>query len=212
MWHIVGIERDDIGSRTLELSHNLILVLLGYLLGYGLRTVIKFGKGILFCLVGSHAPLDQIITHITAERLYLRNEHASVRDGIAFYIIEISIAVCLVVVIQTVGSQHSDDRLFLHLLLWDITEIYAGGIALVFYIQTELLLLYGRSQIINVLHHQPPVALSRIAAGILERFHEECLLGIAEIGCKLAHLIGNASRCILIGYGKYLVGLQTGFQ
>ena len=212
LWHIVGIERDDIGCRALELSHNLILVLLGNLLGYGLRTVIKFGKGILFSLVGSHAPLDQIITHITAERLYLRNEHASVRDGIAFYIIEISIAVCLVVVIQTVGAQHTDDRLLLHLLLRDITEIYAGGIALVFHIQAELLLLYGRSQIINVLHHQPPVALSRIVAGILERFHEECLLGIAEIGCKLAHLIGNTSRCILIGYSKYLVGLQTGFQ
>ena len=44
---------------------------------------------------------------------------------------------------------------------------------MVFHIQAELLLLYGRSQIINVLHHQPPVALSRIAAGILERFHEE---------------------------------------
>ena len=32
-----SIERDDIGCRALELSHNLILVLFGYLLGYGLR-------------------------------------------------------------------------------------------------------------------------------------------------------------------------------
>ncbi len=56
LWHIVGIERDDIGCRALELSHNLILVLLGYLLGYGLRTVIEFGEGILFCLVVQPRP------------------------------------------------------------------------------------------------------------------------------------------------------------
>ena len=93
--------------------------------------------------------------------------------------------------------KRQDDRLLLHLLLRDITEIYAGGIALVFHIQAELLLRYGRSQIINVLHHQPPVARSRIVTGILERFHEECLLGIAEIGCKLAHPVSYTHLAVV---------------
>ena len=210
--HIVGIEGDDIGCRTLELSHDEILILFGYLLGDGLRTVIEFGEGILLCLLLRHALLDEIILHITAERFHLRHEHATIRYGIALYIIEVAIAARLVVVIKPVGTQHTDDRLVLHLRFRNVVDIDTRGITLIFHIEAELVLFHLRREIIYVLHHQVPVALLWIATGILQRFHEESLLGIGDIRGKLAHLIGHSAIGIFVCHGKNLVGLKTRLQ
>ena len=154
----------------------------------------------------------EIVVHITAKRLHLRNEHSSIRHGVAFHIVEVAIAVRLVVIVQSVGSQYSDDRLAFHLLLGDVVEVYARGVALVFHVETELVLLHLRGEHIHVLHHQVPVALPGIVAGVLERFHEEGLLGVADVAGKLAHLIGHAARGILVCHRHHLVGLDIRAQ
>ena len=45
--HVVGAQRDDVGARTLILSHELELVLLGGLLGNGLRRVVELVEHVL---------------------------------------------------------------------------------------------------------------------------------------------------------------------
>ena len=210
--HIVGIEGDDIGCRALELSHDEILILFGYLPGDGLRTVIEFGEGIFLSLLLSHTLLHEIILHITAERFHLRHEHATIRYGIALHIIEVAIAARLVVVIKPVGTQHTDDRLVLHLRFRNVVDIDTRCITLIFHIEAELVLFHLRREIIYVLHHQVPVALLWIATGILQRLHEESLLGIGDIRGKLTHLIGHSAIGIFVCHGKNLVGLKTRLQ
>ena len=118
----------------------------------------------------------------------------------------------LVVVIKSVGTQHTDDWSILYSLFWDIRQIDTRSVALVFHIKTEFLLFYIRSKIIHVLHHQVPVTLLRITTGILECFDKKCLLGISNIRSKLTHLISNTTRCIFISHSQYLVGLNTRLQ
>ena len=156
--------------------------------------------------------LHQIVVHITTERLYLRDEHTSIRHRVTLHIVVVSIAVRLVVIVEAVGTEHTDDRGILHLLLRDVTQIDTRGVALIFHIETKLVLLHLRSEIIDVLHHQVPVALLRIATGILQRLHEERLLGIADVGGKLTHLVSHATRCVFVSNGKHLVGLQSALQ
>ena len=115
---------------------------------------------------------------------------------------------CLVVIVEAVGTKHLNDGLSLHLRFGYISKVDACRIALELDIEAELVALYRRSQIIHVLHHKPPVGLLRIVARILERLHEQRLRSIGIVSGKLAHLIGHAAVCVLIGNGKHLVGLQ----
>ena len=119
---------------------------------------------------------------------------------------------CLVVVIKSVGTQHTNDRRILDSLFRDIRQINARRIALVFHVKTEFLLLDIRGKIIHVLHHQVPVALLRVTTGILERLDKKSLLGISNIRSKLTHLISYTTRCIFIGHSQYLIGLNTRLQ
>ena len=212
LWYVIGIQRDDAGRRAFKLTHHQILIFLSYLSGYGLGTVIQFGKGIFLCCIRSHSVLDQIITHITSERFYFRNKHTTIRNGIAFYIVIISVAMRLVVVIKSVSTKHTNDWRILYSLFWNIREINTRSIALIFYVKTEFLLFYIRGEIIHVLHHQVPVTLLRITTGILERLDKKSLLGISNIRSKLTHLISYTTRCIFIGHSQYLIGLNTRLQ
>ena len=115
---------------------------------------------------------------------------------------------CLVVIVEAVGTKHLNDGLSLHLRFGDISEVDASRVALELDVEAELVALYRRSQIIYVLHHEAPVGLLRIVARVLERLHEQCLRSVGIVGGKLAHLIGHAAVCVLIGNGKHLVGLQ----
>ena len=115
---------------------------------------------------------------------------------------------CLVVIVEAVGTKHLNDGLSLHLRFGYISKVDACRIALELDIKAELVTLYRRSQIIHVLHHEAPVGLLRIVARILERLHEQRLRSIGIVSGKLAHLIGHAAVCVLIGNGKHLVGLQ----
>ena len=151
---------------------------------------------------------DQIAFHIAAERLGYREEHTAVTHCISAHIIEIAIRVCLVVVVKTVGTQQPDDGLVAHLRFGDIGKIYASRITLELNVEPELIFLNLRSQIIHILHHQRPVALPRIIAGVLQRFNEKCLMNVSNIARKLAYLIGSSPISILVGDGQNLVSLQ----
>ena len=112
------------------------------------------------------------------------------------------------VVVQTVGVDVFDDALVFHLGLGYIGNVYAGRIALELDVEPELVFLHCRRQIVHVLHHEVPVGLLGVVAGVLERLHEEALAHIGHIAGKLAHLVGHAAVGILIGHGQHLVGLQ----
>ena len=190
------------------MSHQEILVLLGYLLRHRLGAVVEFGEGVASGFLIVDALSLQVLVDIASEWLHLRNEDATTRHGVALHIVEVAIAVGIVVVVESVGTEHLDERCLLHLLLRDVGEIDASGIALELDVESELLLLHLRGEVIDVLHHQVPVALLRIVARVLERLHEQRLRSIGIVGGKLAHLIGHAAVCVLIGNGKHLVGLQ----
>ncbi|CCY02801.1 unknown [Prevotella sp. CAG:924] len=114
----------------------------------------------------------------------------------------------LIVVVQTVGADDAEQRGALHLWLRDIRQIDAGGVALVFHIESEVVFLDGRGEIVDILHHQVPVALLRGVAGVLQGFYEEGLAGVGHVGGELTHLIGDAAVGVFIGDAEHLVGLQ----
>ena len=52
----------------------------------------------------------------------------------------------------------------------------------------------------------------RVVAGVLQRFDEECLVGIRDVARELTHLIGLPTVGVLIGYGQHLICLQCSVQ
>ena len=136
-------------------------------------------------------------------------EHSPVADGVAFYEIEISVRVRLVVVVETVGAYGFDDWRVFCLALGDVVEIYACRVALVFDVEAELCLLYVLREIIDVLHHQPPVSLSRRVGGVLQRFHVECLRVVLYVACKLSDLVCPPAVGVFVSHGEHLVRLQV---
>ena len=120
---------------------------------------------------------------------------------------------CLVVIVQAVGSHQLYQRHVLHLLLRNIRKVHARRITLVLHVEAELILFYGRGQIVHVAHHQLPVRHRRCLTGVLQRLHIKCVRGIARhVGSKLSHLIHLAVISIFEGHGQHLVGLQSGLQ
>ena len=113
----------------------------------------------------------------------------------------------LVVIVQTVATQSAQQRGILGLRLGNIADVDTGGVALYLDVEAELLLLDVRCQIVDVLHHQVPVGLLRIVAGVLQGLHVEGFTGIGMVGGKLAHTVGDTAVGILVGHGQHLVGL-----
>ena len=118
----------------------------------------------------------------------------------------------IVVVVESVGSQHLDDGLVFHLCLGQIIEVYACGVALILHIEAKLLFLHLRGEIVHVFHHQIPVALTRVVAGVFERLDEETLTGVGDVGGKFSHLVGGAAIGVLVSHCQHLVGLQSALQ
>ena len=170
--HVVGSQRDDIGTRSLELSCQDKFVFLCRLLGYGLRRVIQFVKHI---LVGhaAQSSLFQLAAQVVTERLCRGQEHATILNRIATDKVELPIGMGLHVIVQTVQSHHLQQRAVLDGLLRQVGQVDARCVALVLDIHFELGLLDRGSQVVHVLHHQVPVSLCRVVARVLQRFHEE---------------------------------------
>ena len=206
--HVVGAQRDDVGRGTLELSHQQVLVLVGHLLGRRPRGVIEFLEGILVSHGLAQARPQEEAFQRRAERLGRREEHAAVGHRIAFHKVEHAIGVGLVIVVQAVAAQASQQGDTFHLRY--ISKVYTCGITLELDVEPELGLLDRRSQIVDVLHHQRPVGLLRIIRRILQRLDEQGLTGIGMVAGKLAHPVGTPAIGVLEGYGQDLVGLQAG--
>ena len=114
-----------------------------------------------------------------------------------------------VVIVQTVRTDQFDNRLFLHLWLWYIRDVHARGIALVFHVETELVLLHGRGEIIHVAHHQFPVRHLRRLTRVLQRFHEKGIRRIVgNIRGEFSHLISLAVIGVFVCHCQHLICLQ----
>ena len=147
-----------------------------------------------------------------SERLCLGEEHASVRHGVAFHEVEISVGVGFHVVVQTVGAQHLDEGHVLHLRLGQVGDVNTRRVALELHVESELVLLHVGGQVIDVLHHQVPVALRRIVRRVLQRLHEERLTDVCHIAGELTHLVGLSAVGVFVGDRQHLVGLQRHLQ
>ena len=210
--HVVGSQGDDVGRRTPELSHQHILVFLGDLLGYGLGRIVQLGESIPLGFLLIHAFAHQIAMDIRPKRFCHGEEHTAIAHRITLHKVKITVAMRLVVVIQSVGTQQSYDGLVFHLRLGNIGKINAGGITLELHIQAKLLALHPTGQLVHVLHHQSPVALSWVVAGVFERLDKQRRIHIGHVTGKLAHLIGGTTISIFVCYGQHLVGLQSHAQ
>ena len=118
----------------------------------------------------------------------------------------------LIIIVQTVGSQQFDQGLVLYLCLGDIRQIDTCCVALVFHIQSELILFHRRGEVIHVLHHQVPVTLFGVVTGVLQRLDEERLVHIRDITGKLTHLVGRTAVSVFVSHGQHLIGLERGIQ
>ena len=204
--HVVGTERYDVGTCSLELSGHDELVLLGILLGIRLGGVVERIEAV---LVGQllHSFRLQIVAQIVAERLSRWQEHAAIAHGVALHEVELSVGMGLQVAVQPVQSHHSQQRTALQLFLGQISQVGACSVALVLDVELEILLFHVRGQIVHVLHHQPPVALCGTTLCVLQCLHEEHLVGLRLVAGELTHLIGLSVVSIFEGYGQHLVGL-----
>ena len=118
----------------------------------------------------------------------------------------------LIIIVQTVGTQQFDQGLILYLHLRDIRQIDTCCVTLVFHIQSELILLHRRGEVIHVLHHQVPVTLFGVVAGVLQRLDEERLTHIGDIAGELTHLVGCTAVSVFVSHGQHLIGLERGVQ
>ena len=126
--------------------------------------------------------------------------------------VELSVGVGLQVIVQAVAAQQLEQRLRLQALLRQIGQIDARRVALVLDVEAELLFLDVSGQVVDVLHHQVPVALRGVVRRVLQRLHEEALLGVGKVAGELTYLESATAEGVLEGDGQHLVGLQAGLQ
>ena len=143
-----------------------------------------------------------------SERLCLGEEHSSVAHGVSLHIVEVSVGIGLVVVVEAVGSQCTYEHCVLCLRFGYVCEIHSRGVALVFHVEAELGLLHRLCEIIHVFHHQSPVGHHRRVARVLQRLDEEGLGGVGVVGGKLAHLVCHSAVGVFECHSQHLVGLQ----
>ena len=102
--HVVGSERDDVGTGAAVLSGQEVFILLGNLLGNGFGRAVEFGKTVGAGYGSRNAFGHKIVVEIGTKGFCLGNEDASVGYGIALDKVEIAVSVCPIVIVQAVGS------------------------------------------------------------------------------------------------------------
>ena len=210
-WHVEGVERDDVGRRSLELTREQELVFLCNLSRHGLCRVIELVEAVGVGHV-AHALALEVSPQVAAEGLCRGEEDTPAADGVAVDVVELSVGVGLHVGVESVQAHHLQQRDALELLFGQVGEVCAGGVALVLDVHAEGRLLHARGEVVDVLHHQVPVGLLRVVAGVLECLDEEAVVGVGHVGGELSHLVGTSAVGILVGHGQHLVGLQSGLQ
>ena len=92
----------------------------GNLLGHGLGAVVQFGEAV-FVRNGVVAnPFSQV----ASEGLCYGEDDASAADGVSFYVVKLSVAVQVVVGVQTVQLHGTQQGSVLQLFFGDVGEIY----------------------------------------------------------------------------------------
>ena len=153
-----------------------------------------------------------MVEEVVAEWFCLWEEHTSVAHGVTLDVVEISVRVGLVVVVETVGSEKSDECAVLYLLFGYVVEIHSGRVALEFHVKSEFLLFHCGGKVVHVFHHQSPVGRSWTVVGVFQAFHKEGFRGILPVGGELAHLVCLSAYRVFECYCEYLVCLESGFQ
>ena len=159
LWYIVGTQRDHVGRGALILTGEYVFVFFGYQFRHRLGRVIEFGEDVFTGLRLWEATIHKLPSQIAAKGLCRGQEHASVAHGIVFHIVEVTVGVELLVIVQAVTAQQLQQRAVLHPLVGDIGQIHTCRITLILDVETELRLLDRRGEVVHVLHHQLPVAL-----------------------------------------------------
>ena len=103
------------------------LVVFGNLLRNGLCAVIEFTEAI---LVGQDRVVNPFCQMFT-ERLCNWEDDAALIDGVAFHEVELPIGMRIVLCVEAVEVESSEEDGVLELLFGQIAEIDAGGVALV---------------------------------------------------------------------------------
>ena len=207
LWNVIGSKGDNICCWATILANEYELILLGNLLSDSLRRVIELLENVFIRNSCSNTLICQCFAKSITERFSHREEHTSVADSISLNVIKITIGMWIVIIIQSVSIEKFDERLVLYLRFWNVWQIDTCRITLILHVKAELITLNVRSEIIHVFHHQVPVSLLRIIAGILQWLDKECLIDIGTIAGKLTHLIGYATVCIFVGNRQYLISL-----
>ena len=209
--HVIGTEGDDVGTRAFVLSHQHELVFLSRLLGNGLRRVVELVEDV---LVGDSRQTCclELGPQVVAEGLCRGQEDTAVLHGVALHEVELSVGMSLHIIIQTVTAQELQQGRTLDGLLGQVGQVDAGGVALVLDVETEFLFLDAGGQVVDVLHHQVPVALCRTVRRVLQRLDEERLPRVGDVAGKLAHLERASAVGVFEGDSQHLVGLQAGLE
>ena len=195
--------------RTFVLARQQELVVFGYLLGHGLRAVVEFGEAVAFGRLVVAYPSAQMF----AEGLSHGEVDAALVDGVAFYEVELSVGVCLVVIVQSVQVHGLQQGGALQCGFGQIGDVHAAGVGEELDVEFELFLRHaGGAQTVDVLHHQSPSGQLRTAARGLQHLHVEGLGVVVDVGTEFAHLIGLAAVFVLEGDAQDIVGLQRAVQ
>ena len=210
--HVLRTERNHIGRSASELSRQHEFVLLGDLLGDGHRRVVEFGEGVSLGFLVADSLGNQVFIKILTERLGGWEEDTTVRHGVALDKVESTVGMDFHIVVQAVGAERLDEHLVFDLRLWNISQINACGVALELHVEAELVFFDARSEVIDVFHHQAPVALHGVVRRVFQRLHEQSLLHIGDVRGELADLIGLAAVGVFKGDGNHLVGVQVQVQ
>ncbi len=152
---------------------------------------------------------------VRAERLYDREDDASRRRqyGVARHVVEDTVGVGLLVVVEPVEVHHLQEGLLLDVAHRQVGGVGTGRVVLVVDVETEIFLLYlVGAQRVDVFHHQVP---NRFLVGDGRAFQHldvEALFGVGDVGRKLSHLVGLSVLGVLKGHGKHLVARQLAVE
>ena len=189
---------------SLVLAGEQELVVLGNLFGNGLGAVIQFREAI---FVG-YRIIANPFAKMASERFRYGENDASAADGVSFDVVKLSVAVQVVVGVQTVQLHGTQQGSVLQLFLGDVGQIHARAVALILDVQAEFLAAHAAgAQVVDVLHHQFPTGRLGTAGGALQQLNEKRFRIVAEVGRKFTHLIGGAAIGVFIGDGQNVIRL-----
>ena len=201
------------GSRSGVASHEHELVLLGQLLGCYACGVVERPVGV----EPDGVLADAFLTHeglqLVGEGLLHREVDAAFLHGVALNVVEASVGLVFVVLVQAVETEGAQQRCGLGLGVGEIGDVGAAVGAQIFDVELEFVPGHAAgAQRIDVFHHQAPHGRGGRSGTAFEELHDERCGVLLLVAAELTHLVGRAVERVLVGYGKDFVGLQRGVE